>query len=169
MLLAEVLERVIEPVSDLIANDATDADLTGLGQRFQPRRHIHPIAKDVLLLDDHVAEVDTHPEVDPLIRLDRAVPLGHTTLELDGAAHRVDHTRELGKETVAGILHNAASLLADLRIDQFLQMGLEPLVRALFIGAHHPRVSSHVGGQDRSETAGCGHSSGRLAKRNPVT
>ena len=167
MLLAEVLERVIEPVSDLIANDATDADLAGLGQRFQPRRHIHPIAKDVLLLDDHVAEVYTHPEVDPLIGLDRAVPLGHTTLELDGAAHRVDHTRKLRQEALASVLHDTATVLADLRIDQLLEVGFEPFVRTFLIGAHQPRVTGHVCGEDRGEAAGLAHSVSPVTMRRP--
>src|SRR6516162_8157171 len=46
-------------------------------------------------------------------------------------------------------------------------MGLEPLVRALFVGAHQPRVARDISGEDRSETTGHGHVSGSSARRKP--
>src|SRR5215470_13847010 len=36
-------------------------------------------------------------------------------------------------------------------------MHLQPLVRALFVGAHQARVASHIGGKNRGKTAGGGH------------
>ena len=84
-----------------------------------------------------------------------------------GAAHRVDHTRELGKETVAGILHNAASVLADLRISQFLEMGFEPLVRPFLIRTHQPRVAGYIRCKDGGEAAGLAHVSSPAARRRP--
>jgi hypothetical protein len=34
-------------------------------------------------------------------------------------------------------------------------------VRAFLIGTHQPRIAHHIGGEDRSETAGRSHNSGR--------
>jgi len=61
------------------------------------------------------------------------------------------------KEAVAGVLNDAAPVLGDLRIDQFLEVGLEPLVGAFLIGAHQTRIPRHISGKDRGEAARRGH------------
>ena len=48
----------VEPVADLIAHRRRDADAAGVRHRFQPRRDVHAVAKNVVVLDDHVAEID---------------------------------------------------------------------------------------------------------------
>src|SRR5262249_41371493 len=73
------------------------------------------------------------------------------------------------QEAIAGVLHNPAPVLADLRIDQFTEMPLEPLVRAFLIGAHQARIARHIGGQDCGKASSCGHSSGKPALRRPST
>ena len=50
------------------------------------------------------------------------VALGHPPLHLHGAPDRVDHTRELGQEAVAGVLDDLAPVLRDLRLDQLPEM-----------------------------------------------
>ena len=47
--------------------------------------------------------------------------------------------------------------LADLRIDQFPEVGLEALVRPLLISSHHARIARHIGGKDRCEATDRGH------------
>jgi len=61
------------------------------------------------------------------------------------------------QEAVASVLYDPASVLGDLRIDQYAEVGSEPLVRPLLIRAHLARVPRHVGGEDRSEAADSGH------------
>jgi len=43
-----------------------------------------------------------------------------------------------------------------------------PGIHALFVRAHQPRIAGDIGGEDRSETAGGGHSSGTLAALRAV-
>ena|SRR6516164_9201523 len=78
-----------------ITHNAAEANPTGFGQPLQPGGDIDPIAEDVMLLSDHVTEIDTDPELYPLLWRGARIPLGHAALELDGAAHRVHHAREL--------------------------------------------------------------------------
>src|SRR5262249_33233396 len=47
-------------------------------------------------------------------------------------------------------------------------MRLEPLVRALLVRPHQSRITRHIGGEDRGETTGGCHSSGRPARRKPT-
>src|SRR5215472_12027819 len=63
-LLAIVFEGVIEPVAHLIANDAADTDPARLRERLQTRREVHPVAENIMLFRNYVAEVDADAEPD---------------------------------------------------------------------------------------------------------
>jgi hypothetical protein len=63
------------------------------------------------------------------------------------------------KETVAGALYDPASVLRDLRINQLRKMGFQTFMRAFLIRAHQPRISRHIRGYDRRETADSRHCS----------
>ena len=47
-------------VADLIPSAARKAYPAWLGQALQPRRHIHAVTVDVVILDDDVADIDSH-------------------------------------------------------------------------------------------------------------
>src|SRR5262249_3111611 len=122
LLLAEIVEGVIEPVAHLIANDPADADPTGIGQSFKPSWEVHPGAEDIVFFDNHVAEVDPNAELYPFGGRGCRVALSHSPLDLHAAADRINHAGELRQEAVAGVLHNPTAALSDLRIDQFAQV-----------------------------------------------
>jgi hypothetical protein len=71
----------------------------------------------------------------------------------DRAAHRVDDAGELGQQAVAGALDDTTVTLGYHRADEFLEMRLQALVRALLVCPHQARIARHIGG----ETAGSGH------------
>jgi hypothetical protein len=56
-------------------------------------------------------------ELDPLFRRDRRISILHAPPDLDSAPDGISHTLELGQKVVAGILHDLAPVLLDLRID----------------------------------------------------
>src|SRR5215472_12285769 len=122
-----------------------------------------------MLLRDHVTKVDADTELDPLLRRDLGVSLGHPPLHLDRTPHRVHHAGEFRQEAVAGVLYDPAPMLRDLRIDQLSEVSFELLVRALLIRAHQPRVTGNISGKDRGETAGLAHSASPAANRRPDT
>jgi hypothetical protein len=95
-----------------------DANPTGFRQSLQPCRYVDAIAINVIRFGDHIPEIDTNPESNPLVLTGLRVALCHPTLNLSSAAHRVDDTPELGKQAVAGVLYGTAPVLLDLRIDQ---------------------------------------------------
>jgi len=70
-------------------------------------------------------------------------------------------------KAVASILYDPAPVLADLRIDQFSKMRLEALVRAFLIHPHQARITRHIGGEDRGETADGSHQPVQPALRRP--
>src|ERR1700722_4807969 len=62
----------------------------------QPRGDIDALAHKVAvaLLDD-VAEMNADAKLDALVRCDARVAIDHSALDLDPAAHSVDHATEL--------------------------------------------------------------------------
>ena len=128
-------------------------------------RDINPIAKDVVILHNDVAEIDPDPEPDAAVPGDTRFAVGHRPLNFSRTTHRVDHAGEFGQHAVAGVLHDPAVVLGDLWIDQFSEVGLEPLVRALLVRAHQARIARHISGEDRGKTPG-GDCSGGNNSRN---
>jgi hypothetical protein len=152
-LLADVLEGNLKAACGILLNAPRDADTARLGQAFEPRGHVYPVAQDVAVLDDDVPLVDADAELDAVVRPGARVPLGHRLLNLNRAAQRTDHAAELDEQAVAGSLDETAVVLVDLRIDQVAAQRLEAFERALLVGLDQPRIPRHISGEDRRETA----------------
>ena len=152
VLLAEILKGdVVEPVADLIAHGARDADAAGLGEHLETRRDVDAIAEDIVVLDDHVAEIDADAELDPPRRRHIGIAPRHPPLDLGSARHRVNDAAELHQHAVAGRLDDAAPVLGNGGIDELKAMGLEARKRPRLVDLHQPAVADHVGGKDCCE------------------
>src|SRR5215469_2330088 len=167
VLLAPILERVSELVADLIADHSGDANPAGLRERLQTSRDIHTVTEDVLLFNDYIAEIyaDAEPDPSPLGQLGLA--LDHPALDLHRAADGIYDTRKFCQEAVSCVLYDPAPVLADIRIDQFSEMALEPLVRPFLVRTHQPRIPRHIGGKDRCKAAGGVHVVSPAASHRP--
>ena len=118
---------------------------------FEPRRDIDAVAKDVVALDDDVAEVDADAEVDRPLRRD--VALAHRALDRDGAFDRVDGAAELDQRAVAHHLDDAAVARGDGGIEHLAPDLSQRGERAGLVLAHHAAVADDVGGEDRRESS----------------
>ena len=107
-LLAHVFEGKVEPIADVVAHRAGDGDAAGRGDAFQPRRHIHAVAENVVALDDDVADIDADAELNAAAFRNISVALAHLALDFGGAGNRIHHARELDQHAVAGQLDDAA-------------------------------------------------------------
>jgi hypothetical protein len=67
--------------------------------------------REVVALDDHVAEVDSDAQLDAVFRRDIRVSPGHRLLHRDRAAHRIDDAGKFHQQAVAGGLDDAAPVL----------------------------------------------------------
>jgi hypothetical protein len=150
-LLAAILEGQGQPVADLIAHCRRDADAARVGQVFEPRRNVHRIAIEVLVVDDYVAEVDPDSEPDAPVICDIGVAFDHPLLRLDRPAHRFDRARKLDEEAVAGGLDDAPAVPGDARVDQLAPARLELGERPFLVRPHQPRIAGDIGGNDRGE------------------
>ena len=79
-MLADVFEAEVEFAYGILLDPCGDADPAGFGQCFQTCRDIDPVAKNVALLDDDIADVDANAKFDPIVSSNRRIALGHRTL-----------------------------------------------------------------------------------------
>jgi hypothetical protein len=86
-----------------------------------------------------------------------SVALDHSSLHLDRASHRVDHTAKLNENAVAGALDGAPMMRGDRRINQIAAHPPQPRQSAILVGAGEPAVSDDIGDQDRRDLADFGH------------
>ena len=135
-LIAEILERAVDPPLHLLVDDGRHADFARLRNPLQSGGDIHPVAVDVAILDDHIAEIDADAEDDPLMFGRLGIALGHALLHRHGAGDRSHDARELDQQAVASGLDNPAPVLGDFRGDQLATMGPQPGQCAGLVLAH---------------------------------
>jgi hypothetical protein len=152
-LLAHVVEGKIELVADLIAHNSTETNPAGFGDPFQSGCYVHPVAVDVVAVDDDVAEIDTDAEYNPPILGSTGIALDHPTLHCHSAGDGLNHTREFDQDSVAGRLDDATFVFGSLRVDQFTTMASEPCESAGLVLSHEAAVSGHIGGENGREPA----------------
>jgi len=93
-LLAHVFEGVGEPVADVVADRARDADAAGGGQPLQPCGDVDAVAINVAAVNDHVAEIDADAEAQSVYLGEIQIAAGHRALDLARTAHRIDDAGE---------------------------------------------------------------------------
>src|SRR5260370_16786517 len=72
VLFAQISELDVDLSADMIVNGEGNADAARFCDALKPRRDIDAISKDVMGLDDYVADVDTYTESNtPVLRLSR--------------------------------------------------------------------------------------------------
>src|SRR5262249_15558468 len=150
-LLAEIFEPRVEPAADLLAHRGGDTDAAGVGERLQPGGDVDAIAKNVVAVDDHIAEIDADTKLYRARRREVRIAPPHPCLDLAGTLDRADHALELDQQPVARGLDDAPAMPGDRRIDQLQAMGLEPRQRARLVYLHEPAVADHIGGKNRNE------------------
>ena len=107
----------------------------GLGERLEPGGDVDAIAKDVVAIDDHVAEIDADPQLETALGRDRVIDGVRCSLHLDGAVQRVDDARKIRQQAVARGADDPPVMRRDQRVDRAAQPS-ERLMRTRFILAH---------------------------------
>ncbi len=94
-MLAGVLPCNLEPITDLPVGVVGKADTFWLGERFNAGCDVDAVAKNVVALDDDVADMHANAQADHLLVGDRLVAFAEPRLDSNGAFHCSDYGREL--------------------------------------------------------------------------
>jgi hypothetical protein len=90
-------------------------------------------------------------------------------LDLEGAAHRVDHAAELNDRAVAGALHDAPVMDGDDGVDEIAAQGPQARKDSILVRASEPAISDDIRDQDRRELPGFTHCAPPVAGRLALT
>src|SRR6185503_16783650 len=119
----------------------------GVGDTFQPSRHVDAVAVDASLVVDDITDVDADAELHTVFWVNSGIALYHLGLDRDRTFDCVHHAREFGKNAVASRVDDATTELSDHRQDDCL-MPLEIMHRAHLVRAHQRAVTGNVRSKD---------------------
>jgi hypothetical protein len=152
VLLAQIGKLGSDLAADLIVGGSRDADAARFGNALKPCRNVDAVAKDVMGLDDHVADIDAHTESNAPVFHVADCKFMNAGLELHGSSDRFDCARKFRQEPVASVLHDVAAVFRNRGLDTVREERCQFGVSSLFVIVHKPRITSHVGGQYRRQS-----------------
>jgi hypothetical protein len=150
LLLAQIVEAQRQLVADLAVRRGRNANRAGLGKRLQPGRDVDPVAEQIDAIDDDVADMHANAQLHRLVEGTARVLRGDRGLDRDRALDGIDHAGEVGDDTVARGVKDAAPVRQDQLIDDDATC-LQPGERADLVARHQPAITGNVGGEDRGE------------------
>src|SRR5712692_9383664 len=121
-------------------------DVAAEALAFILNRHAR-IGSDIVFIDYDVTNVDTNAKFDPPDLRHRCILLSHIALDFDGAARCID-AGELGKQAIARVLDDLATMFADLGVSEATQTLPEPDVCPFLVQAGQATISNHIGRKD---------------------
>jgi hypothetical protein len=143
---AQGFEADLQLVLHVIGDGASHRDAAGRRQLLEAGSDDDAFTMAIIALDDHVAEVDANAHVDTLAVGEAVVSLGHAALQDDGAFNGVDDAAELGQQSVAHQLEDAAVMLLDLRFEQLFAVSAQAFERGRFVLLDQAAVADDVDG-----------------------
>src|SRR5205814_7194636 len=119
--------------TDLIVSRRRDADAAGFCDALKPRCDVNAVSKNVISFDDYVADIDTHTESNASVFQLTDCKFLDAGLELYSSADRFNRARKLRQEPVTRILHNAAAVFGECRLDSFREERPQLGMGSLFV------------------------------------
>jgi hypothetical protein len=104
-----------------------------IGQGFDARSDIHPVAIEVVAVRNYVTEIDADAEFNTGIQWDVGVALRHLLLHLKCAPDSINNARKFHQHSVARGFDDPTVVLGDLPIDKFSTQGFEAFERTFLV------------------------------------
>jgi hypothetical protein len=120
----------------MIVGRGRDADTAGFCNALKPRRDVDTVAKNIMRLDNYVADIDAHAESNALVFQIADRKVVDAGLELHSSPNCFDCARKLHQEPVPGVLDNPATVLGDCPGDSVREERRQLGMRGLFIVVH---------------------------------
>ena len=121
-----------------------------IGQSFDACRDVHPVAVNVVAVNNHVAHIDSYAEFDLRFVNKAFVALGDQILDFKRTTDSVYGACKL-HQAVANEFDDASGMLCGWGIDEIAPDGFEPRQRSRLVGRHELRVAHDVHCKDRRQ------------------
>src|SRR5258705_4413788 len=102
---------------DVIVGGRRDANATGLCDAFKPSRNVHAVPKNVMRLDNYVADIDAHSEGNAIVFRLIDCKFANAGLELYRSSDRLYRTCKLRQKPITCVLHDATTVLSNCGVD----------------------------------------------------
>ncbi len=132
----------ITPVLDLVVDGIGQHHSAGSRERLDPRRDVHGFAREPLVFDDYLTDVDAEANRNVLRR--------ELALNPDRSLHRRERTREHAHAPVTEPLHDRPAKGVVMSLERS-PVPLALLERRALVRLHQRRVADHVGEHHRDE------------------
>ena len=129
----QILKRYIYLAPNLPTRVVRNADTARLCDPFETHGNIDPVAKDIVLFDNDITDVNADAEFDPRVLRHVDILFGHAALNFVGTSHGVDHAGELSNSAVPGILDDTSVMLSDFGIENCSSKRFQSRQRAFFV------------------------------------
>jgi hypothetical protein len=113
--------------------------------------NVDTIAKDIISVNDDVADVDADAENDKRAGVPR-VPLHHLFLNPYRAGYGIDGAGELNQHAIAGCLNDPAIVSGDCRINNIAPAGLQGRKRADLVSPHQSAIPGNIRCENSSQS-----------------
>ena len=123
------------------------------GHAFEPRRNIDPLAVDIAVFNDDVAQVNSDTQYNSLFLGRCSLSPDHSLLQLDRATYCLCGAREFSQKSVTGQLEHPPIAACNSRNNELFTQLFKSFERTQFVQFHQAAVSDHVSGKDRGEPA----------------
>ncbi len=148
----EVVADHFDFAPNLTIGVVRQTNITWLGNTLQPSGNIDTVAEDIVLIENDITDVDADAELDPLILRRDGTLFGHTALDFNCTAHRIDGAGKLDQHSVTGCLDNAPTMGGDGGIEKSLSDRLEPRQSAFLVGPHKAAIARDIRRQHRRQS-----------------
>ena len=152
-LFAEILELAGNFASHLIQHSLRQDDGPGICQGFQASGDIDPIAVEVTVHDHDIAQIQADPQHQPPVFGQALIGGFRCLLQLHGALDGADRAPKLDEGAIAHQLDEAAAMLVDQRLEDFLARCLECGQCPRLIGAQEAAVADDIGNKNGCKPA----------------
>ena len=120
----KILAGNFDLAPDLPIGVVRNADTTRFGDPFKAGSDIDAITKDVVFVDDDIADMDADPKLDPDVDGCVGILVGHAALNFNRTAYSVHRTGELYQHAVASRLDDPTSMGGYTGVNKALSNGL---------------------------------------------
>jgi hypothetical protein len=130
-----------------------NANAARLGNAFQPGGDVDAIAKDIVVVYDDIADMDTDPVLNSDLLRDIGILRGHGALDFDRTAGRIDGAGKFHQQAVTGGLDDAAMMGSNSGVNKGFSDRLEPRQSTFLGGTHEAAISGDICSQHRRQSS----------------
>jgi len=152
-LLAHIGKGERQLVPDLVVGRTRDAQPSRVAEGFETGGNIDAVPKDVVAVDDDIADIDADAEDDALVLGHARIAADHAALDYHCAPDRIDDTGKFDQRAVACGLDDTAAMTGNRPVNQRSAMGFQRLHGADLVRLHKPAVADDIGGENGRQPA----------------